>query len=765
VGIPDEFARIIGASLNLPSLLDQAVELVAKRMGVDVCSLYLVDPATRRLWLVANYGYRPEARGHVSLAPDEGLTGEVVSRHRALTVADAASHPRYRYFPEVGEEGFHAYLGVPLSIGERPVGSLVVRTKEIREFTKEEQDTLAAIANQLAGLIDNVRLMEAMSRSDASAQAYWKEVEKWQRPAPAGPPGEREREPLRGKPTSPGIVVAEAAVFGDPPRPEDAGAEAPAGTPAEELAKLERALAHARDELLEIQAFTHKEAGEESALIFGSHLLFLDDDGLRRRLRSAVEGGRSAAGAVESVFDEFSAQLARVRDPHIRERSDDLTELRDRLLAELAAPGGEAPDVRGCVAVVPVLSASIVVELRARGAAGVVAEHGGPTSHGALLSRSFQIPAISGVETARARIRTGDLVALDGAEGYVIPRPDEEIQAAFRQAAANLAEVSARREHLRGLPAETRDGRCVALLANVSLGADLRLARLNGAEGIGLYRTEIPFLVRDTLPTRAEQVRLYARAFEALPGKPVVFRSLDLGGDKFMRVAGWREANPFLGYRSIRISLDHPEEFIAQLQAFQIAAHGNEARILLPLVSRVSELRRAKDLVREASRRLAEEGIAHNDAMPVGVLIEVPAAVEIAPALAREAAFFSIGTNDLAQYTLAVDRGNERVAHLGDPFHPAVLSLIRRTIRAGREAGIPVSVCGELAGAPAGALLLIGLGCEILSMNAAAIPAVKEAVRAASYAELRERAEPLLALAEPDDVRQAWAAIAKACGG
>jgi phosphotransferase system enzyme I (PtsP) len=294
----------------------------------------------------------------------------------------------------------------------------------------------------------------------------------------------------------------------------------------------------------------------------------------------------------------------------------------------------------------------------------------------------------------------------------------------------------------------------------VGFGADVRLAAQHGAEGVGLYRTEIPFLMRDTIPSRAEQVRLYGQVFAAFSGLPVVFRSLDLGGDKFLRTEVVREANPSLGYRSIRLSLDHPEEFITQVQAFQIAARGQDGRIMLPLVSSVSEVRRARELIREASRRLHEEGIDHHDAMPLGVMIEVPAAVEIAARLAREVAFFSIGTNDLVQYSMAVDRGNERVAHLGDPCHPAVLSLIRRTVLAAREGGVELSVCGEMAGNPATALLLIGLGVDRLSMNPVAIPVVKEAIREARHEGLRDRALGLLELEGPEDVRAAWPPLA-----
>ena len=754
MSIPRELAKLIRESPSLRGLLDRAVDLVAERMEVDVCSIYLLDPTDHRLWLVASHGFRPESVGEVSLGFEEGLTGQVVSGLRGLSVADAPSHPQYRYFPETGEEGYHSYLGEPLSIGSRPVGSIVVRSRESREFTVEEREELAAIASQLVGLVENARLVEALGRPGGPGRAYWREVDDWHAPdrGAAGPSDEPQV--LRGRGTSGGLVLAEASVIGDD---AEEGEEPVAPiSPAEELERLDRALARAREELGEIREFTQREAGEESALIFGSHLLILSDEVLMRRLRAAIEGGMSACRAVESVLLGIAAQLENAPDAYIRQRSEDVVELRQRLVRALAGEDAPSPSVRGRVAVIPLLSASAVVELRARGAVGLVAAHGGPTSHGALLARSFEIPAVTGVRDAHRRISDGDRLALDGTEGRVIVRPGAEVERAFASAIDDARVARARRDRLRELAAETRDGHRIRLMANVALSADVHLAAQNGAEGVGLYRTEMSFLLRDTLPSRAEQAQLYAAVFEALPDVPVVFRTLDLGGDKLMGPGDWQEANPFLGHRSIRLSLDRPEEFIAQIQAFQIAARGHDGRIMLPLVSRLAEVRQAREHLRRASELLAEEGIPHNEDMPLGVMIEVPAAVEIAPQLAREVAFFSIGTNDLAQYALAVDRGNEKVAHLGDPCHPAVLSMIRRTVRAGREAGIDVSVCGEMAGDPDTALLLVGLGVETLSMNGAAIPAVKEAIRGASYDGLRSRAAGLLTLSEPEEVRAAW---------
>lgn len=749
--IPRELAKLIRDSPNLRRLLDEAVELIAERLVVDVCSIYLLDPTDHRLWLVASHGFRPEAVGQISLALEEGLTGEVVSQLQRLAVADAPSHPRYRYFPETGEEEYHSYLGEPLSIDGRPVGSIVLRTHEEREFTTEERETLSAIAGQLVTLVENARLVEALYRPAESGRAYWQEV-RGPRADQAGEEGKLTAG-LRGTPIADGIAIAEAVVLA---RSSGGDEEEGPVDPVVELTRLEGALRRSREELEAIQQFTRREAGEDFALIFGSHLLMLSDDMLERRMRVAIEEGAPAARAVKRVFAEASELLELARDPYLRHRAEDLSDLRQRLELALSGPESAHPPVEGRIAVVPRLTASAVVELRARGATGIVAEHGGSTSHGALLARSFGLPTVGGLADASRLISTGDPVALDGAEGVVIVRPDLEVVQAMRVRIEVRQAARARREELRDLEAVTTDGRRISMMANVGLSADLAIAAENGAEGVGLYRTELPFLLRDTMPSRSEQVRLYSRVFDALPGRPATFRTLDIGGDKFMRGGDQGEANPFLGHRAIRLSLDHPETFIAQLQAILIASLEHDAHVMIPLVSQVAEVRRARQALRQASEALTAEGIPHNDSVPLGVMIEVPGAVEIAPALAREVDFFSIGTNDLIQYSLAVDRGNEKVAHLGDPFHPAVLSLIRRTVEAGRAAGIPVSVCGEMAGKPETALLLLGLGVEILSLNGGAIPAVKEAIRGASYAELESRARDLPTLPGPEEVREAW---------
>jgi phosphotransferase system enzyme I (PtsI) len=363
--------------------------------------------------------------------------------------------------------------------------------------------------------------------------------------------------------------------------------------------------------------------------------------------------------------------------------------------------------------------------------AAVVSEHGGPTSHGAIFARALEIPAVTGVAGILEAARAGELAVVDGEAGRVILSPDEDLRSAYSKARQRAMVAVEHLDALSERPAETRDGLRVRLTANAGLLSDLRLVERHGAEGIGLFRTELLALVHKGFPTEEEQEKLYEQVAAAMKPRPVTIRTLDLGGDKAIpQLETETEANPQLGWRSIRLSLSHLDAFKAQLRAIlRASAHGN-VRMLIPMVSAIEELRRVRELVEETKRELAAAEVAFDASMPVGVMIEVPSAAVIADALARECDFFSIGTNDLTQYTLAVDRGNERVAHLFDPLHPAVLQLIDRSVRAATRAGIPVSVCGEMASNPIAIPILIGLGISELSAAPNAVPVMKQIVHA-----------------------------------
>jgi phosphoenolpyruvate-protein phosphotransferase len=397
---------------------------------------------------------------------------------------------------------------------------------------------------------------------------------------------------------------------------------------------------------------------------------------------------------------------------------------------------------------------SLVVELKAEGARGIITERGGPTSHGALLARSMGVPAVTGIVDIVLAVRSGDTLIIDGGTGKVIGSPSEPTLRRYEENMDRLRSRKASNLRFRGLPGCTRDGAIVSLQANIGVATDLALARENGAEGIGLYRTEFPFLIREDFPTQEEQVRIYRKAYEYFPAGPVHFRLLDLGGDKFLyRNTLDPDRNPFRGYRSIRVLLENPGVLKDQVKAFLKSAGDRPLGILIPMVSSLSELRAALRNIREAIADLDDPRC--NRSPQIGAMIEVPAAVELAAEIAREVDFFSIGSNDLTQYTLAVDRENERAASRDDVYHPAILRLIRRAIEAGHAAGKKVALCGELASRPRLALVLVAMGIDALSLTPGAIPEIKRALASNEIRALREQIDSIIALGDAAEVKAA----------
>jgi phosphotransferase system enzyme I (PtsI) len=449
-----------------------------------------------------------------------------------------------------------------------------------------------------------------------------------------------------------------------------------------------------------------------------------------------------------------------IDDPYFRERGVDIQDVGQRVVSRLL--GVRQPDqqlTEGAIVVASALLPAHFATLDVEKVAAVVSEHGGPTSHGAIFARALEIPAVTGVVGVFQAARAGELAIVDGDAGRLILSPDDQTRSAYAKAQERAAVAVEHLDALAERPAETRDGHRVRLTANAGLLSDLRLVERHGAEGIGLFRTELLALVHRGFPTEEEQEKLYEQVARAMKPRPVTIRTLDLGGDKAIpQLEAVLEANPQLGWRSIRLSLSHLDPFRAQLRAIlRASAHGN-VRVLIPMVSAIEEVRRVRELVEETKRELAAGDVPFDANIPVGVMIEVPAAAVIADALARECDFFSIGTNDLTQYTLAVDRGNERVAHLYDPLHPAVLILIDRSVRAARKAGIDISLCGEMASNPLAVPILVGLGLAELSGVASAVPLVKEIVRALDSADAASDARRALESATGAEVRAIAAA-------
>ncbi len=557
---------------------------------------------------------------------------------------------------------------------------------------------------------------------------------------------------------SPGIAIGRAFVL----RPELEVAGNPEGgaaatDPVAEQARFEGALAAGREELRLLRDGVARRMGEADAAIFDAHLMMMGDPALTEGVAAAIRAGASARAAVDRVIAEHRAILQNMDDAYIRERAADVADVGRRLIRHLTGDTARDLGVLGEARVIVAhdLTPSETAQLDPQYALGFATESGGRTSHSVIMAQSLGIPAVVGSPDLLAHVADGDLVILDGYAGEVWVNPNAQTLAAYR---TKVAEAEAGRRQLLGLrdfPAVTVDGRRIELAANLGRPRDLAAAVENGAEGVGLYRTEFLFMDRTALPTEEEQVEAYKSVAEGMGGRPVIIRTLDIGGDKQIPYLEMPlEPNPFLGWRAVRICLDRPELFKTQLRAIWRAGVTGNVRVMFPMISGLEELRRAKALLVEAREELASQGEMMAEQIPVGVMIELPSAALMAEKLGREVDFFSIGSNDLTQYTLGVDRMNSRIARLYDPLHPAVLRLIQTVVNAAHGQGKWVGICGEIAGEPGLAPLLLGIGLDELSMSAQAIPLVKRVVCQVGQRACRAVAERALEAETAAEVRE-----------
>jgi phosphotransferase system enzyme I (PtsI) len=553
---------------------------------------------------------------------------------------------------------------------------------------------------------------------------------------------------LQGVPASPGIVVGpvhllrwevpdvSTRIIGDDSIPE-------------EIKRFREAIERAKERLAHVRDRAAAHAGPEEAAIFDVQIGILDDHDLTNQVESYIRQNLAAEKAFDVVLHEWRARFAHHTSPMMRERVGDLTDVHIRLLSVLLGlPDHDPVEVeKGAKAILVThdLTPSLTVQLDREAIAGIATDAGTRTSHVAILARSLGLPAVVGLRDAIQRLTGGEHVVLDGSTGTLVINPTEAEVAVFHHRAEREARDEAELRLLVSADSVTTDGVRITLRANVDLPEESALAATSGAEGVGLMRTEFLVVGRTTMPDEEEQYRAYRRVVEAFDGKPVVIRTFDIGGDKLPAGGFPHEPNPFLGWRAIRMCLDESEMFKVQLRALLRAGAHGDARIMLPLVVAVDEVRQAHRLLDEAAAELEERGVPFRRDLPLGVMVETPAAAMSADVLAKEVAFFSIGTNDLVQYTLAVDRGNVNLASRFTPLHPAVLRLVKRTVDVGRAAGLEVAVCGEMASQPVMAFALIGLGVRQLSVAPRTVTLVKHIVRGISAQLAAEAAEAALA--------------------
>lgn len=511
-----------------------------------------------------------------------------------------------------------------------------------------------------------------------------------------------------------------------------------------EKVRLQEALKESKQQLAEIKEQVRKNIGKEEAALFEAHIMILDDPELISKVNHKIEEENMAAtAAVDEVFQEYVDIFSALDDEYMKERAADIVDVQHRLLANLLGvklnPLENLKDE--VIVVAHDLPPSVLALLDRERVLGFVTEIGGRTSHTAIMARSLEIPAVVGAFGIVKKVSPGEEIMVDGENGEVIVNPGSKEVAAFRAKMKAYREEIERLMQLKELPAVTTDGHRIKLTANIGSPFDIAVAKKYGAEGVGLFRTEFLFMNRNEKPNEEEQFTAYKEVALAFGEKPVIIRTLDIGGDKNLPYLDFPpELNPFLGWRAIRFCLDQRSLFKTQLTAILRASYYGNVKILYPMIAGLEDLRAANKVLAGAKEELREQGVPFNDAIDVGIMVEIPSAALIADRLAREVDFFSIGTNDLIQYTLAADRTNEKVKDYYQPFHLAILRLIRMTVEGAEKAGIPVKMCGEMAGDPEATELLLGLGICELSMTAPFIPKVKEKVRQANYKGCRKLA-------------------------
>lgn len=558
---------------------------------------------------------------------------------------------------------------------------------------------------------------------------------------------------LTGIPAAPGLAQGPAVLWREEALPVP---QRQAALPDGERGRLHAARAAARAEIERLKAQVEATAGSGEAAVFQAHLMFLDDPALVKLADSAIDTGWNAEAAWADAVEHFAGQLDRLPDPTLRARAADVRDVGRRVLGHLLGKMAQVLELRQpSVVVARDLAPSQVASLDRERLLALCLAAGGPTSHAAILARAWGVPAVVGLGPSVLAVSESQSLLVDGSRGEVVVNPDAHLLRAFRERAGRAAERAGAERAAAREPAVTRDGHRVEVVANVGAIEETAAALDAGAGGIGLLRTEFLYLNRTAAPGEEGQLDAYRVVLKAMGSRSVIARTLDVGGDKPLPYLPLdREPNPFLGYRAIRILLDHPDVLKIQFRALLRASPGHDLRIMFPLVTTLDELRRAKALFQEARDEVRAAGHAATERIPLGMMVEVPAAVALADRFAREVDFFSIGTNDLTQYTMAADRGNEKVAHLNDGCHPAVLRQIQRVIEAGHQAGIWVGVCGELAGDPDAVPVLLGLGLDEFSIAAAAIPRAKAIIRRWSLAEARRLAAEAINLDSAAAVRE-----------
>lgn len=721
----------VDASPSLHEALDVMVNQVAEAMNVAVCSVYVLDERNQRYVLLASHGLKPESVGIVSLNVKEGLVGLVGQREEIVNLQDAPHHERFLYLPETGEEIYNSFLGVPIMYRRKVMGVMVIQNKESQVFSEAAESFLVTLCAQLSGVIAHAHVVGNIDvfRKPSNLPSY----QTFQGVAGAG-----------------GIALGRAVIL-YPATDLSAIPDREADDIEEELELLNDAIDAVREEIKQLDAKMQDSLMSEERALFSVFLRMLDEHALPAEIVQLVRDGHWAQGAVKRVIEKHVHAFAQMEDDYLRERVSDLKDLGHRIVARLQAADTSHHEItEETIIISEELSTAALVEMPIDNIAAIVTTEGAANSHMVIVARALGIPTVVGVTELPLSTLDDAEIIVDAYQGRVIIHPPKRLRTRYKEIKKEEEQIAKDLKQYETKDAITPDGHAMPLYVNTGLMIDVVRGVQRGAKGVGLYRSEIPFMLRERFPGEEEQRAIYRQQLSHFANKPVVMRTLDIGADKDLPYFSIEEENSALGWRGIRFTLDHPEIFSSQIRAMLKASIGlNNLHILLPMVTNVSELEEALYLLDRDLAAIQEEEQVKIARPKIGIMIEVPSVLLQIDDFAELVDFFSVGSNDLIQYMLAVDRNNPRVANVYSHFHPAIIRALNRLVKNCHQHEKPISICGEMAGDPLTAILLMAMGFDTLSMSSSNILRVRKAICHTSFADAQNLLEEALNLNNP----------------
>lgn len=713
------------------------VKEVRAAIESDACAVYFFDSPNNKYILLASEGFKAGVDCKLTINRGEGLVGWLGERAEPINLDNAPTEPHYKYFPETGEEIYHAFLGVPIIHRKELLGVIVVQQKDQRKFDESEESFVLTVATQVGGMIASARLTGMVNNLNAIIKSNQNKI-------------------VQGVSGSYGITIGTAVLtYTSADIDSVARRKIKEKDIDKEINSFKKALNQTKNEIKKLGDNLVEQLPSEEYLLFHAYATILDDADLIENIINEIKTGQWAQWAVKKVIKKHISLFDEITDAYIRERATDIKYLGQKILANLQKKNSETIKyTQKTILVGKEITAAVLAEIPYERLAGLISTDGTPNSHVAIVARALNIPTVMGAKNLDLDTIDGKEIILDGYNGRIYIDPDEKLRSELIKTIEEDKKLYSGLECLKNAKAQTPDGHSISLLVNTGMVNDFfTLTSSSGSDGVGLYRTEVPFLLRDRFPSEQEQRLLYRTTLENFYPLPVNMRTLDIGGDKNLPYFSFKEHNPFLGWRGIRITLDHPEIFLVQLRAMLSASHElNNLSIMLPMVSNLNEVIEAKKLISQAYNEILEEGL--EIIMPkIGVMVEVPSVIYQLEKFIPHVNFISVGTNDLVQYLLAVDRNNSRVSDLYDYFNPAVLIALQHIAHVAIKNNIPCGLCGEMAADPMAVILLLAMKYSSLSMNATSLVKIKWVVRNFHLSRSQEILSDVIQMSDAKQIR------------